>query len=218
MHLTSHLTGTLVLTGMFLWHPLFELLCKTAHWPVLCSSGVTSKSQTCSTLPFYMKTFIQAMSSLKDCCLGSFVQLLRVYPPALASQTLSTKACPFLQGKKWVGVRPGSYAIWGTAGTQVHLHQSPDSPISGLAALFPNTPLWTYCLGPCCHLEFHLRQNFKPFTWKKKKCLGDCYSRSQKSLGPFFKGGTSPDILLTSWAQPPQDPQNEDIYKPWPLC
>lgn len=169
MHLTSHLPGTLVLTGMFLWHPLFELLCKTAHWPVLCSSGVTSKSQTCSTLPFYMKTFIQAMSSLKDCCLGSFVQLLRVYPPALASQTLSTKACPFLQGKKWVGVRPGSYAIWGTAGTQVHLHQSPDSPISGLAALFPNTPLWTYCLGPCCHLEFHLRQNFKPFTWKKKK-------------------------------------------------
>lgn len=78
--------------NVLVWRPLLELLCKTAHWSVLSNSGVASESRHIFNPATLHENFHSRNALLKGCCLGSFVELLRVYPHALAGHIVTTKA------------------------------------------------------------------------------------------------------------------------------
>lgn len=79
---------------MFCCDTLFlELSCKTAHWSVLSSSGLSGESRHTFNPATRHENFHSRKVLLKGWWyLGSFVELLRVYLYALVSHIVSTKA------------------------------------------------------------------------------------------------------------------------------
>lgn len=173
--LTKHLPNTLVwikwssmtrvLTPVFSCDTLcFELFgkagCCSVH-PALCLCVLWRIPGTRSTLP----AFIQALSSLKGHHPGSFVSLLMSVLMCRPCMWSIQRPGPF--PAKWMcgGVCRSPLGPWRTAETQVHLHQSPASPLPSVAAALilsqvlpktllnklpaPNYALRTYGPGTC---------------------------------------------------------------------